>query len=88
MQRYRLVSFAYKVSLMKSNARLPPQYKKRKIRENFYFSYIRGKSWNKWSEIFIELNFASFSCHRYNFLPSFTNEQGDVRFGKCNNLSI
>ena len=31
MQRYRLVSFGYKVNLMKSNARLPYQYEKRKI---------------------------------------------------------
>ena len=37
MQRYRLVSFGYKVSLIKSNARLPHQYERRKIRENFYF---------------------------------------------------
>ena len=74
MQIYRLVSFGYKVSLMKSNASLPHQYEKRKVRENFYFSYIRGKSWKKWSGVFLELNFASFSCHRYSFLPSFTNE--------------
>ena len=76
---------------MKSNARLPYQYEKRKIRENFYVSedtFALAKSWNKWSEIFLDLNFASFSCHTYNFLPSFTNEQGDVRFGKCSNIII
>ena len=44
MQRYRLVSFGYKVSLIKSNARLPHHYEKRKIRENFYFSYITEKA--------------------------------------------
>lgn len=44
MQRYRIISFSYEVRLMKSGARLPHQDEKRKFREVFCFSYLRGKT--------------------------------------------